>query len=171
MNAALRTFPLLFATTAVAAVAAWSAVATVDSGGHPNFDSIRIEMQQASSPTVQTDNNSGLQTIDLTLMERRLRPDLRPPPKPKLPARPTVTVKPVAKPTPPLRINLTLIGTVIEPERSHAVLRTPQGVTLVIRPAEELPPPNTGVKLESVTRNSATLTNGPQRAVIEIEAD
>jgi len=171
MNTVLRISSWLVAPAAVVAVAAWSAIDPVTMSAYPDFDSIRTEMEQARSPTVQTDNKSRLQSIDLTLMKQRLRPDLRPPPKPKPRTKPTVTVKPVPKPTPPLRINLTLIGTVIDPERSHAVLRTPQGVTLVVRANEELPQPNTGVKLESVTKDSATFTKGTQRAVIRMETE
>ena len=119
--------------------------------------------------TVKT---SSLQDFPVDAIPESLRPDLTPPPKP-VPAekkKKPVPLRPVpTKSPPPLRVSFTLIGTVIESDNSHAVLKNRQGVVLVVRPGEQLPSPDDNLKLQTVSRDSATVSNGTQTAVIRPE--
>lgn len=154
------------------AVAVWCMATPTTTGQYPAAEDVRLAIAALRQSNQSDPAKSVLQQFSEKLFTNSLRPDLRPPPPPKPKA--VVQPKKVAKPPvprpaplPPLRINLTLIGTVIENENSHAVLKNPAGVVLVLRIGDHLPAPDDAVFIQAIDVDSATFAKGKQTAVIE----
>jgi len=155
---------------AAIAIAAWTMMVPISSGDSPNSEDLLQTIRDTETQTqLASETTSPLHRFATDSRSGPLRPDLRPPPPPekKSPAVVRATpVKPVPKP--PLRVNFTLVGTVIDADRSHAVLKSQRGIVMVVRVGESLTAPHADLTLTDVAVDSVTVSNGRQQAVIEV---
>ena len=166
---ALFALPVLSA----GAVAAWSTTAAISTRQFPKVKEIENAVEAVRTSRSNVPTASALQSFSDESFARSLRPSLRPPPpKPKIvdkpKARPTSPVVRTA-PAPPLRVNVTLIGTVIQEKDSHAVLKNQAGVVLVLRVGDHLPAPDDTIVVKAIEADSVIVGRKTQTAVIKVQ--
>ena len=148
-----------------AATATWSLYAPIET-----YDSSAENSSKNTAVDSSPENLSGsiFDLLSSQQLSASLRPDVSPPVvKPEVVDKDQL-VKPPA-PIPPLKTRLTLIGTVIESDRSHAVLNGPSNETMVVFLGDQLPSPNGDVILKQVDMDSVTLQKQNQTEVLRID--
>ena len=152
-----------FACILATAVTGWAIYTPIEfaEGGDKQPSTKRSDVQKEDVNADSVFLTCTTQQLSLTL-----RPAIKPVVTPtKKKARPVKAVVPAA---PPLRTNLALIGTVIQPERKHAVLQAPRNKNIVVFEGDELPKPNGGVRLKTVNQDSVTLSRGSQVETLKL---
>ena len=160
--------PVLFA----GAVVAWSTTAAISAQQYSGAEEIADAVVEVRDSRSNAPADSALQSFSDDSFARSLRPKLRPPPppKPKIVEKPKTRPKsPAVRAAPPLRVNVTLIGTVIQEQDSHAVLKNQAGVVLVLRVGDNLPAPDDTIVVKAIQADSVVVGRKTQTAVIKVQ--
>lgn len=110
--------------------------------------------------------------VDLSLpLQQTLYDPPPPPPKPKPTPKPAVVRKPKPSPPPALRLDWTLLGTIIESKRRVAILVDASGKTDIRAIGEKVELAPGGVLVRNIDSETVTLEHRGSRSTLRLKRD
>jgi hypothetical protein len=143
-------------------------------GSLPDRQSVPRPRVAAADNNAATETNSDAAErdragVDLELPLQQTLYDPPPPPKPKPKPKPAVVRRPT--PPPPVRLDWTLLGTIIEPQRRAAILSDATGKTDIRAVGEQVDLKPAGVLVHQVDSEAVTLELRGTRSTLRLKQD
>lgn len=147
---------------ATAATVGWSLSAV-------QSDSGETSQRRTLTTPIESKEKSNTSDVDYAIAARRLRRPLvdPPPPRPKPPPKKTTPV--VQAPPPPPKLDVTLVGTIIQPDQSLAIIADAAGGFDVKGIGESLELSTEGITIQRIESEKVTLLYQGRQSTIELD--